>query len=247
MIRAVLFDLDDTLLSLNLTAFVARYAKGASELLAEASRQPTARVFAAYVRAFLAVEQNDGSRALTNEQLFNEAFLAGCGVPLDDPAVADLIAYFEHDMLPDYREGIVRACPREGARAAVDQVWDLGLACALATNPTFSLTCDKVRMAWAGVWEDDFARISTWSNSTRVKPHAAYYQEFVEPMGLRLEECLMVGNDSKRDFARPACGLRTAYVGHAHPQKAVWSGTLAEFAVALPRIVDELDAADARK
>ena len=33
MIKAVLFDLDDTLLSLNLTAFLAAYVNGASGLL----------------------------------------------------------------------------------------------------------------------------------------------------------------------------------------------------------------------
>ena len=37
MIQAVLFDLDDTLLSLNLTAFLARYINGASGLLARVS------------------------------------------------------------------------------------------------------------------------------------------------------------------------------------------------------------------
>lgn len=244
MIRAVLFDLDDTLLDLNLTAFLARYMTGASKLLAEVGRMPTAKVMAAYAKAFLAVDADGRQDSLTNEQLFNQTFEAACGIPLDDPAIAELIHYFEHDIVPTYDKGIVRARPQEGGREAVNAVWNLGLVCALATNPTFSLTCDKTRMAWANVYEDDFALISTWSNSTRVKPDARYYQEFVDMLGLQLDECLMVGNDTRRDFARPSCGLRTAYVGHAHPSKAIWSGTMLELSRELPRIIDGLNASD---
>ena len=55
MIRAVLFDLDDTLLSLNLTAFLARYVNGASGLLCRASGKVRVNIMAAYARAWLAV------------------------------------------------------------------------------------------------------------------------------------------------------------------------------------------------
>ena len=246
MIRAVLFDLDDTLLRLNLTAFVARYVAGATTLLAQAARMTAPSVGSAYVRGFLAIDAQDRTDSLTNEQLFNQVFLARTGIPLDDPVIHDLVDYYESAIVPGYSGGVVAARPVEGAREAVEKVHDLGLICALATNPTFSLACDRARMGWAGVSEDDFVLVSTFSNSTRSKPSAQYYQEFANALGVRLEECLMVGNDATRDFARPECGLRTAYVGHARPKKAVWHGPMKELSSRLPDLLARLNEDDAQ-
>ena len=241
MIRAVLFDMDDTLLRLNLTAFVARYVAGASSILARAARATTMSLGAAYVRGFLAMDDQGRMDSLTNEQVFNQVIYAQTGIPLDDPVIRDLMDYYESEIVPGFSGGLVAARPVEGAREAIEAVHDAGLICALATNPTFSLACDRARMSWAGVREDDFALVSTFSNSTRSKPSAQYYQEFANALGVRLEECLMVGNDATRDFARPECGLRTAYVGHARPKKAVWHGSMERLSRVLPDLLARLN------
>ena len=245
MIKAVLFDLDDTLLRLNLTAFIARYVAGATRLLASAARTNPAALGVPYVRAFLAMDAQDREDSLTNEQLFNQTILASTNIPLDDPVIADLMTYYEAEIVPGFSGGIVSARPVEGAREAIECVHDLGLVCALATNPTFSITCDRARMGWAGVSEDDFALVSTYSNSTRCKPSTRYYQEFANQLGVRLEECLMVGNDATRDIVRDGCGLRTAYVGHARPKDAVWRGPMERLARELPDLLARLNEADA--
>ena len=244
MIRAVLFDLDDTLLSLNLTAFIGRYVAGASRLLGQAARVSPVTLGMPFARSFMALEDARRSDSLSNEELFRSVFYQACGIPLGEPAVADLMDFYEQELVPDLGGGIVAARPQEGCREAVECVWRLGLTCALATNPTFSLACDKARMGWAGLYEDDFAAISTISNSHRCKPSAQYYQEFANSLGVRVEECLMVGNDASRDFARPDCGLRTAYVGHARPGRAVWRGSIAGLARELPELVRRLNDAD---
>lgn len=245
MIQAVLFDLDDTLLSLNLTAFLGRYVNGASGLLARASGKLRVNIMAAYARAWLAVEGENRKDRLTNQQLINSIMYKQTGIPLDDPVIDDMIRCYEETVVPRLGGGVVRAEPKKGAREAVDTVWDMGLTCALATNPVVSKACDLARMGWAGFSEDDFALISCAENSTRAKPWADYYEEFCGKLGLSTDECLMVGNDAKRDFAHPACGLRTVYVGHARPTRAVWSGHMDELAAALPRIVDEANEAGA--
>ncbi|MBM6775416.1 HAD family hydrolase [Olsenella profusa] len=245
MIKAVLFDLDDTLLRLNLSAFIVRYAAGAARLLGEAARMSPARLGVPFAKALLAIDSQRRTDSLTNEQLFTQTFRASTGIPLDDPVIHDLMDFYEREIVPDFSDGLVAARPVEGAREAVDAVWAAGLTCALATNPTFSLACDQARMEWAGVHVDDFALVSTMSNSTRCKPSARYYQEFANQLGMRLEECLMVGNDAVRDLPRADCGLRTAYVGHARPRSAVWRGSMAELARQLPDLVARLDAEDA--
>ena len=241
VIKAVLFDLDDTLVRLNLSAFIARYVAGASRLLASAARTSPISLGGPYVRAFLAIDSQKRSDSLTNEQLFNRVFFESTGIPLDDPAIADLVTYYESGIVPGFSGGIVSARPVPGARKAIDAVHDLGLVCALATNPTFSLACDRARMGWAGVSEKDFALVSTYSNSTRCKPSTRYYQEFANQLGVSLEECLMVGNDAVRDIVRDGCGLRSAYVGHGRPGGAVWRGPMERLARELPALVASLD------
>lgn len=246
MIRAVLFDLDDTLLSLNLAGFIARYVAGASRLLASAARTSAVSLGVPYAKSFLALERAGRTDAMTNEELYNQTFYEATGIPLEDPAISDLIDCYEREVVPSFSDGIVRARPQRGSRAVVEATWSADLICALATNPTFSLACDRARMGWAGLYEEDFAAISTFSNSTRCKPCARYYQEFANRLGVRTEECLMVGNDATRDFARPDCGLRTAYVGHGRPSRAVWRGTLYELANTLPDLVERLNDEDER-
>lgn len=245
VIRAVLFDLDDTLVRLNLTAFLTRYVAGCSRLLASVARTNPIALGLPYVRAFLAMDAQDRQDSLTNEQIFNKVMLETTGIPLDDPVIADLVTYYETEIVPGFGDGLVAARPVEGARRAIQAVHDAGLICALATNPTFSLACDRARMGWAGVDEKDFALISTAANSTRCKPSVRYYQEFANQLGVRLEECLMVGNDAARDIVRPDCGLRTAYVGHARPRDAVWRGPMERLARELPDLVERLNEADA--
>ena len=245
MIRAVLFDLDDTLLSLNLTAFLARYVNGASGLLCRASGRLRANIMAAYARAWLAAEVEGRRDRLTNAQLINKVVYEQTGIPLDDPVIADMINCYEKTVVPRMGAGIVRAQPMPGAHAAVDCVRAMGLTCALATNPVVSHACDVARLNWAGFSEGDFDLISCAENSTRCKPWASYYEEFCGKLGLSPAECLMVGNDARRDFAHPECGLRTVYVGHAHPSRAIWSGHMADLAPVLPKLIDTQNRTDA--
>ena len=60
VIKAVLFDMDDTLLSVNLTAFMARYVSDMSALLGEVASMNPARVAWAMGKGYLAM--SDGNR-----------------------------------------------------------------------------------------------------------------------------------------------------------------------------------------
>lgn len=244
MIKAVLFDLDDTLLDINLTAFAARYVAGRAALLARACRQPFPKVFSELSKSYLALDNPGRNDSFTNEQFIQERMLLNCDIPLDEPHIADALAYFDSEYVRRFDRGLVQARPKQGNHAALAAVQSLGLSVALATQPIFPLSTVRVRMSWAEIDNVNFAAISHAGNSTRTKPSARYYQEFCAKLGLSPHECLMVGNDATRDFARPACGLRTAYVGHAWPKKAVFRGNLDQFAKRLPEIIALLNAQD---
>lgn len=241
MIKAILFDLDDTLLSINLAAFMARYTADLSDMLARIGRVSSPRAAAALATAYLAMQNDARDDNLTNAEVFINAVKQRIDVDFEDAVVADALDFYDREVLPTRNSSIIHAVPREGAHEAIEQARDMGLIVALATNPAFSEGCLQTRLGWAHLTLDAFDLVSHIGNSHRLKPHARYFQEFVATLKLTPEECLMVGNDATRDFPRPDVGLKTAYVGHARPKRAVWRGDTAAFARELPALVDRLN------
>lgn len=238
MLKAVVFDMDETLLGINLSAFIAVLAKDEAGLLAQVGRKNPLSVFAAYTAAML--ELNGGNRVTddrrTNRALFDATIERRCGIPLADPVIADVLTYYEREILPGKNDRIIAARPRAGALEALECVLGRGLRIALFTNPSFSESCIACRMGWAGIADAPFDLVTYMENSTRCKPDAAYYREALGKLGLAPHEVLMVGNDPRRDFPSPDCGLQTAYVGKGSPVRATWSGDMADFAASFDEI-----------
>ena len=117
-----------------------------------------------------------------------------------------------------------------GAHAALQAVQDAGLRCALFTNPSFPQGAIECRMGWGDLADAPFELVTHMGNTTRCKPDATYYLEQLQVMGLESHEVLMVGNDPKRDFPSPDCGIQTAFVGQGKPGRATWRGTMEDFA-----------------
>ena len=238
VLKAVVFDMDETLLDINLSAFIAIYARDYANLLARIGRGNPLSAAARLGGALFDLNANRraGTDNRTNGAFFREAIERRCGVKLDDSIVADAFTYYEREILPQRNDGIIDAHPREGSLEALDVVFAHGLRCALLTNPSFTKTCIECRMGWGGLTDVPFERVTHMDNSTRCKPDPTYYLENLQIMGLEPHEVLMVGNDPRRDFPTPDCGIQTAYVGRGKPARALWSGTMLEFAQNFDRI-----------
>ena len=63
------------------------------------------------------------------------------------------------------------------------------------------------RMRWAGYEPQDFELYTTYENFSHCKPNPAYYQDILNKLDLKPEECLMVGNDVTEDGAAKALGM----------------------------------------
>lgn len=248
MLKAVLFDMDDTLLSINLSAFCAVWGKDVSSILAGIGRKNQLSVMARLGGVLLDLNSNDrkGTDNRTNRAFFNEGVLQGCGVDLDDPIVFEALDYYEREVLPLKNDRFINARPREGAAEALQAVKDRGLRTALLTNPSFSDTGIRCRMGWAELNDAPFELVTSMENCTRVKPDPVYYLESLEKLGLEPHEVLMVGNDPKRDIPVPYCGIETAYVGTGAPSRALWHGSMVEFARQLDDVIELFDARHAR-
>lgn len=239
MLKAVLFDMDDTLLSLNLSMFIALLIKDEASLIASIMRRNVLPVSVQLSNVLL--DLNNNSRAdddtATNRAYLNAGLRERVGIDLDDPCVRDVFDYYESEVLSAKNDGVIAARPREGAREAIEAALGRGLRIALFTNPCFSRACIETRLAWAHLSDAPFEVVTTLENSTRCKPSPTYYKEHIERMGLEPGEVLMVGNDPRRDVLDPSCGIQTAYVGSGTPAQATWCGSMADLAARFDEVV----------
>ena len=58
----------------------------------------------------------------------------------------------------------------------------------------------------------DFELITTYEDCRFCKPNPVYFQEILTELGLRPEECLMVGNDVEEDLVIRKLGVKTFLV-----------------------------------
>ncbi len=241
MIKAVLFDMDGTLLDLNLEAYIYKYNSKRSSLLADAAHRSKYSLLKPTLAAYNAIDSKSRTDDLTNEELFDKVFYEKCGIPLQDPFYKDLLRYFDLDVASKFYKFPINAHPRPGGFEALEKARELGMKVVLATNPTFSKDTIYVRMKWGGLTPEMFDHITYMSNSTRLKPSPRYFTEVAHAIGVEPWECLMVGNDEKRDITAPSLGMQTIYVGHKNPRDALWSCDMRDLSSLLPYLIDQVN------
>ena len=84
----------------------------------------------------------------------------------------------------------------------------MGYDVALATNPIFPSIATRKRISWTGLSYDDFSLVTTYENSSYCKPNLKYYEEILNKLGYKPEECLMVGNDVVEDMIAKKLGMK---------------------------------------
>lgn len=196
--KAIFFDLDGTLLPVDMDAFLEAYFKSMGAFVAQRGYDPKLFVGAlnTAVRAMIVEE---GGR---NDERFWRNFCALMGDKREEfePLLEEFYTT-EFDKLGS----MINPLPE--AAQAVRILREKGYRLYLATMPLFPLIAVEHRVKWAGCDPKDFERITTYDNSTSTKPHLAYYQENVDMIGLRPEEILMVGNNTREDLAAMKLGL----------------------------------------
>ena len=84
----------------------------------------------------------------------------------------------------------------------------MGYRVALATTPMFPSIATESRIHWAGLELEDFEIFTTYENYHFCKPNLNYYREVIEKLGVKPEECLMVGNDVGEDMITEELGMK---------------------------------------
>lgn len=194
--RAICFDLDGTLLPMDLDEFMREYFKRIAACAAENGLDPE-RFIDALKKGIHAMGRNDGSK--TNHDAFWDVFYDAYGRDaigdFDAEAMANAFYDGSFQHIGDGFEG------NPDVPRVLSTLVEKGYPLVLTTMPMFPLHAVKHRLRWAGADPDVFERITYYLNSTWTKPHLAYYAENLAAMGLRGEDVLMVGNNTMEDLA----------------------------------------------
>lgn len=243
--RAVFFDLDGTLLPMELDEFLGTYYRRLAGFVGAHGYDVESFVPAlnAGIKTMMAI---DDGRA--NADKFWEAFFARFDAPKED--MRPLVDRFYREEFGRIGENVA---PNEHMVAAVNALAEKGYPLVLATMPLFPRVAVEWRLRWAGVDPAAFSRITTFENSASTKPKLAYFAENLAACGLRGEDVLMAGNNTVEDLAILGLGADAFLVTDhlldpAHLDLAtVKHGSTAEFAAwakALPACADPAQGVD---
>ena len=191
-IKNVLIDLDGTLLPMDFDVFLNAYINSISNkatLIGLTKEHFKKALWAGIVKMM----QNDGSSS--NEDAFWAAFCSVAGTTKEETD-GNLNDFYNNEF-----NDIKNVCGFDkNAKILVERLKQNGYNVILATNPVFPKIGTFNRLKWAGLDFDDFSFVSTYENSHYCKPNVKYYEEILQKLNLKAEECLMIGNDVLDDM-----------------------------------------------
>jgi HAD superfamily hydrolase (TIGR01549 family) len=195
--KTILFDLDGTLIGMELEAFTQAYVQSITAFMSDVW-DPKA-FGKSLMKGLYAMVSDMGEN--TNEQTFWNSMEADFGQDMRTVGQR-LLSYYENEF-EACKSAII---PRKEAQDFINRAKGK-YRLVLATNPVFPIEAVKKRLEWGGIDLDAFEYISVYDNSTQNKPHAAYYQELIDKLDLDPAECIMVGNDVQEDGAAKLAGI----------------------------------------
>lgn len=191
--RAICFDLDGTLLPMDLELFMNGYFTALAQFAA--AKGLDAAVFMKGLKAGTKSMATSGEETLNCDAFWNAMY------QFIDKDEQDWEAVFEEFYLNDFKAVGASVQPNPAAARAIETLVAKGYTLALTTMPMFPALATAERLRWAGVDSKHFARITTYENSRSVKPRPTYYAENLAALGVRGEDVLMVGNNTVEDLA----------------------------------------------
>ncbi|NLG27713.1 MAG: HAD family hydrolase [Chloroflexi bacterium] len=205
MIRALLLDLDDTLLVGDMSEWGPPYYAALTHKVAHLC---DAEAFGRAMKVGShAMWVNDGQR--TNAEAFAEAFFATVGCDRDA-----LMPLFDDYYAREFDELSAFVKPDPDAVRLVQAALRRGMQVAIATQPVFPRAAIEARLRWAGldVAAYPFAFITSYEVMGACKPHPHFFRTLLEALQRPAYECLMVGDNPDADLPARRYGLRTFWV-----------------------------------
>jgi len=198
--KAIFFDLDGTLLPMDMEVFTKAYFKELCISLAKYG-VPADKIVKSVWAGTKAMVMNDGT--VRNEQRFWDCFLPLTGI-VSDTIYDETNYFYSHE----FNKARIVTGPNPIARDTINAAGQGGRTVVLATNPLFPYAAQLSRIGWIGLREEDFALITSYESDCFCKPNPQYYLDICRRLELDPADCLMIGNDVNEDmFASRAAGL----------------------------------------
>ncbi len=198
--KAILFDLDGTLLPMDMEVFIKAYFKELCKVACNETLEPEKLISLVWAGTKAMVE-NDGTRK--NVEVFWEKFEKEIGS--DCRRTKEICDGFYSKEFHKVKE-VTGENPL--AKVAIELAGKHGRKVVLATNPLFPLDGQKTRISWIGLTEEDFEFITSYESDSFCKPNPKYYLDICKRLGVEPKDCLMVGNDEKEDmYAASSAGM----------------------------------------
>lgn len=191
--ETIFFDLDGTLLPIDMDTFLASYFGSLKQFVSERGYDADAILHA--VKA--GVKSMTDADERLNEVRFWDTFeqLTGEKRQTFDPLLMEYYATAFDDL------GSTIA-PNPCAAQVIEVLRAKGYQLFLTTMPLFPRIAVEARLRWAGIADPNvFDRITTYDNSHSVKPYHAYFQENIALADGEADQILMVGNNTREDLA----------------------------------------------
>ena len=199
ILKAILFDLDGTLLPLNQATFEKTYFKKLSQALSLKGYETNA-VLSGVMNGVFKMINNTGET--TNDDVFWNSFSSDLG-----EGIRDEEPYLELFYKTEFQK-IKEICGyNKTAVELVESLQEKNIKLVLATQPVLPKIATESRLKWSGLKPEFFSLITTYDNSHYCKPNHKFYYEILKKINILPEECLMVGNDVFDDMAAENIGI----------------------------------------
>jgi FMN phosphatase YigB (HAD superfamily) len=199
MLKAVLFDLDNTLILYDEMEFFKRFIPRITDSFRDIIPPD---IFAdKLVVATQSLMRNDGS--LLNRETFLNVFTTDYEEHRDE--LWDRLLRFYTTELDQFRHLV--AVPL-GIEEVFDFLKRMHLKVVIASNPIWPREGQIKRFSWTGI-EHAFDFITHMENMFYCKPRLEYYTAICDEIEEKPEECLMVGNDLVNDMVAAKIGIKT--------------------------------------
>ncbi len=204
MYKTLLFDLDGTLLDVDMRVFLKEYFIKLGEHLEHVIPPET---LVKHLKSSTQVMIDNLDPDKTNKQVFCEDFLKKVNIPAGK--MKPLLEDFYQNKFKTLKP-FARQLPM--AREVMETASRLGCCLVLATNPVFPYLAIKHRLEWSGLEEFPYKLITSYENMHFCKPNLHYFQEILEKAGSQPHQCLMIGNDMDDDMVASKAGIKTFLV-----------------------------------
>jgi HAD superfamily hydrolase (TIGR01549 family) len=201
-LKAILFDLDGTLIDVDLSQFIPGYLKLLAESVAHLI--PPKKMVSALLKSSEFINTNDGK--ISNEEVYLKEFF-----PIEGYEKDDLLPFFNKFYEEEFKKLKKFTKKKPEARKVIQTAFNKEYKVVIATTPVLPLTAIEQRLDWAGIGDFQYDLITSIENSYATKPNLLYYKLIFKSLNLSAKECIMVGDEDK-DMVCAKLGSQTFLV-----------------------------------